>query len=76
MPAAGATPFPPAGIPSSSVKAPAIIDLSDIKDELIDLAPGAMKGLRAEQAGVSEVIQELTGSTLEQRNAANIPAHV
>ena len=35
------------------------IDLTDVKDDLIDLPDGAMKGLRAEQAGMDEVVKEL-----------------
>ena len=39
---------------------PTLIDMSDVKGDLIDLAPGAMKGMRAEQEGMAGVIAELT----------------
>jgi hypothetical protein len=45
---------------------PIIIDLSDVKPELIDLAQGAMSRLRQEQEGIKGVLTELQ---------QNVPAH-
>ena len=60
----------------SSYEGSILIDLSPIKDQLIDLAPGATKGMRAEQEGMPDVIKEMGDSTKEQREKANIPEHV
>jgi hypothetical protein len=53
-----------------------IIDLSDVKDALVDLAPGAMKGIRAEREGIDKVVAELEKSIPAHGEAAEIPAHV
>lgn len=50
-----------------------LIDLSDVKDDLKDLAPGAMKGIRTEQPGIDKVISELASAMPAHGNAANIP---
>jgi hypothetical protein len=50
-----------------------IIDLSDVKDDLVDLAPGAMKGIRAEQEGIDKVKAELAQSMPAHGDAADIP---
>jgi len=55
---------------------PFIIDLSDVKDDLVDLPPGAMKGLRAEQEGIDRVIAELEKSMPVHGNAAEIPPQI
>jgi hypothetical protein len=55
---------------------PSIVDMSDVKDDLYDLAPGARTGMRAEQEGMPGVVEELSHVTAEQRKAANIPEHV
>jgi hypothetical protein len=49
------------------------IDLSDVKDDLVDLAPGAMKGIRAEQDGLDKVKVELAQSMPAHGDAADIP---
>lgn len=36
------------------------VDLTDVKDDLVDLAPNALKGARGPQPGHSEVLDELT----------------
>ena len=36
-----------------------VIDLSDVQDELVNLAPGALKGARAEKEGIDKVLAEL-----------------
>lgn len=55
---------------------PIVIDLSEVKDKLIDLAPGAMKGMRGEQPGMQDVLKELTDSTKAQRETANFAEHI
>lgn len=42
------------------------VNLDDVKDDLIDLPDGAMRGFRAEQEGIDGVIEEL---------AKSMPAH-
>jgi len=53
-----------------------IVDLTSVKDDLIDLAPGAMKGARAEQDGMAEVKKELAEAMPGHGEAADIPPHV
>ena len=60
----------------SSYEGPVLIDLTPVKAQLVDLAPGAMRGMRAEQEGMPEVIQELGDCTQAQREAATVPEHV
>ena len=60
----------------SSYEGPVVIDLSPVKSQLVDLSPGAMKGMRAEQPGMPDVLKELGDSTQDQREDANIPEHV
>ena len=52
------------------------IDLSNVKDALIDLPPGAMKGIRAEQEGIDKVKAELSQSMPAHGDAADIPPQV
>lgn len=49
------------------------IDLSDVKDDLVDLPPGAMRGIRAEQEGIDKVKAELSQSIPAHGDAADIP---
>jgi len=55
---------------------PVTVDLSKLQDKLIDLAPGAMKGVRAEQEGFADVEKELAASIPAHGEAADIPPHV
>jgi hypothetical protein len=52
------------------------VDLSNVASKLIDLAPGAMKGIRGEQEGIDNVKKELAESMSAHAEAADIPAHV
>lgn len=45
---------------------PIVFNLENVRENLIDLNPGALKGLRAEQEGFPGVLEELTRS---------VPAH-
>jgi hypothetical protein len=49
------------------------VDLTSVKDSLIDLAPGAMRGIRAEQEGIEGVKTELAASMPGHGAAADIP---
>lgn len=49
------------------------IDLTDVKDHLVDLAPGATKGARAEQEGMEDVIKELAEAVPSHGDAADVP---
>lgn len=49
------------------------VDLASVQDKLIDLAPGAMKGIRAEQEGIDDVKKELAESMPGHADAADIP---
>lgn len=49
------------------------VDLSDVKDDLVDLPPGAMKGIRAEQDGIEEVTKELAAAMPAHGDAADVP---
>lgn len=50
-------PRPVEGVPYAG---PLVADLSAIAGKLIDLPPGAMSGLRAEQSGIGDVLAELS----------------
>jgi hypothetical protein len=52
---------------------PLQIDLSDVKDDLVDLPPGAMKGIRGEQEGMDKVIKELAQAMPAHGDAADVP---
>lgn len=52
------------------------IDLSDVKDDLVDLPPGAMRGIRTEQEGIEKVIAELAKAIPAHGDAAEIPPQV
>ena len=52
------------------------IDLSNVKDDLVDLPPGAMRGIRAEQEGIDKVTAELAQSMPAHGDAADIPPQV
>jgi len=52
---------------------PFSIDFSDVKDDLVDLPPGAMKGIRAEQDGIDAVVAELAKAAPESFDAADVP---
>jgi hypothetical protein len=52
------------------------LDLTDVKDDLVDLPPGAMKGIRTEHGGIDKVIAELAAAMPAHGDAANIPALV
>jgi hypothetical protein len=51
---------------------PLIIDLSDLKDDLVDLAHGSMKGFRTEGEGIDKVITELAQAMPAHGDAAEI----
>jgi hypothetical protein len=55
---------------------PLSIDLSDVKDNLVDLPPGVMKGIRTEKDGIDKVIAELAAAMPAHGDAAEIPAVV
>ena len=55
---------------------PLVIDLSDVKDELVDLPPGARRGLRSEKPDINKVIAELALSMPANGDKANIPPQV
>jgi hypothetical protein len=65
-----------ATVQGAEYSGPTIIDLSNVKSVLVDLAAGAMKGMRTEQEGLPLVLKELGESTAKQRQVANIPEHV
>lgn len=52
---------------------PLTFDLSDVKDDLVDLPPGATKGARAEQAGMDKVVEELAKAMPTAGDAADVP---
>lgn len=52
---------------------PLTLDLTNVKDHLIDLPPGAMKGIRGEQPGMQDVIDELATAVPAHGNAADVP---
>lgn len=52
---------------------PLTIDLTDVKDHLVDLPPGATKGVRAEQPGIGDVLEELAKAIPTHGDAADIP---
>ncbi len=49
------------------------VDLTSVQDKLIDLSPGAMKGIRAEQEGIDEVKKEVATAMPAHAAAADIP---
>lgn len=51
---------------------PLVIDLSDVKNELVDLPPGARRGLRSEKTDIDKVIAELAQSMPTNGEKANI----
>ena len=53
-----------------------LIDLANVKDDLVDLPPGAMKGIRAEQEGIGDVVAELASSIPGHGEAADISPQV
>jgi hypothetical protein len=55
---------------------PLTVDLSNVKDNLVDLPPGAMQGIRAEQPGIEKVIAELAQAIPAHGVAAEIPPQV
>jgi hypothetical protein len=55
---------------------PLILDFSDVKGALVDLPPGAMKGIRTEKEGIDKVIAELEKSIPSHGDAAEIPPQV
>lgn len=55
---------------------PLTVDLSNVKDDLVDLPPGAMQGIRAEQQGIEKVIAELAQAIPAHGDAAEIPPQV
>lgn len=52
---------------------PLIIDCTDLKDDLVDLAQGDMKGFRAEKPGIDKVTAELAQAMPAHGDAAEIP---
>ena len=55
---------------------PVVIDLSKYQNDLIDLPPGAMRGIRAEQAGIDAVLSELATAIPAHGDAADISPQV
>lgn len=55
---------------------PLIIDLSPVGNDLIDLPPGAMRGIRGEQEGIEKVNAELAIAIPGYGDAAEIPHQV
>jgi hypothetical protein len=55
---------------------PVTFDLNDVKDALVDLPPGGMKGARGEQEGLDEVLTELATAVPGHGEAADVPTTV
>ncbi|MCI0479755.1 hypothetical protein L0Y59_04375, partial [Candidatus Uhrbacteria bacterium] len=55
---------------------PYVFDLTAVKDHLVDLAPGALKGIRGEQPGIDKVYLELAEAVPKHGEAADIPLQV
>ena len=55
---------------------PLIFDLTNVKDMLVDLAPGAMRGIRTEKPGFDKVAVELATAVPNNGDKANIPPQV
>lgn len=51
---------------------PLTIDLTDIKDVLVDLPPGALQGVRYDQPGITEVLVELNHALPQYGDAAEV----
>jgi len=49
-----------------------LFDLTDVKDDLVDLEPVALKGARGEQAGIEDVLNELEHSVPAYGDEAEI----
>lgn len=52
------------------------VDLSSLKDALVDLAPGAMQGARGEQEGMADVKKELASAMPTHGDGADISPQV
>lgn len=61
-----------ANIDGPKYTGPTLIDFSDVKDHLVDLAPGAMKGARAEKDGLADVLDELAKVMPDHGDAAEV----
>lgn len=48
------------------------IDLTDVKDVLVDLPPGALHGVRYDQPGIAEVLAELNHALPHYGDAAEV----
>jgi hypothetical protein len=55
---------------------PLTIDLSNVQDALVDIPPGGLKGARAEQPGMDEVIKRLADAVPKHGDDADIPPKV
>lgn len=55
---------------------PYTFDINDVKDALVDLPPGGMKGARGQQDGLDEVLKELATAVPGHGEAADVPATV
>lgn len=51
---------------------PVTIDLTDVKDVLVDLPPGALQGVRYDQPGITEVLAELNHALPQYGDAAEV----
>ena len=51
---------------------PFILNLEDVKDDLIDLHDGALKGLRAKKNGLPRVLDELARSMAARGEEAGV----
>lgn len=52
---------------------PLVVDVSPVKDDLVDLAQGEMRGMRAEQEGLDEVLTELSTAVPAHGDDLNVP---
>jgi hypothetical protein len=48
------------------------IDLTDVKDILVDLPPGALQGVRYDQPGITEVLAELNHALPQYGDVAEV----
>jgi hypothetical protein len=55
---------------------PYVFDLTPVKDDLVDLAPGMMKGIRGERPGIDKVYVELAAAVPNHGDAADIAPQI
>ena len=55
---------------------PYVFDLTAVKDDLVDLAPEVMKGIRGEKPGIDKVHAELAKAIPNHGVAADVPPQV